>query len=112
MTAVNQNFEMWKGDDFKLVFSIEGVEDVIGTTIKWAASLSEYSSEKSIEKSTDNGESEIEIDGAKVIVKLNSSDTQDMDPRTYYHELELVDEEGRISTLAVGEMRLKSTLIS
>lgn len=103
---------MWSGDDFKLVFNVEGVQDVIGTTIKWAVSLSKYSSDKLIEKSTENGDSEIEIDGATVIVKLDSPDTQGMDPRTYYHELELTDGEGRISTLAVGEMVLKSTLIS
>ncbi len=112
MTTTRQNLELWAGDHKKLVFIFEhpinlaeGVD-----TVKWAMSASNKSNPV-VEKSSDNGSSEVEVKKDRFIVKLVPGDSENLDPGVYYHEAELTDGDGNISTVAVGEIRLRSTII-
>ncbi len=107
MAQIDQDFEMWQGDHKVLTFTVADVETLEGATIRWAtAYLSPYKP-VAVEKAG-------QMDGAErntFTVILNTADTADLDPGTYYHEAEVVDAAGNKSTVAVGTMTLHPTLL-
>jgi len=106
VALVNQDFEMWAGDDIHLVFTIRGTtgEDLqYASKIKWALSRS-VRGPKLIDKEGTGI-------GNQVIIEIASEDTEDLRPGRYYHELEITDFEGRVSTAAIGSARIWPTLI-
>jgi len=108
MALINQNFKIWAGDDKALVFKVRGVSDLISASAIWAVSLSPGSAKVIEKKSIIAGE--ITIDGTNVIVTLTPADTADLAPGGYYHELEITDGDGKISTVATGLMAVQPTL--
>ncbi len=110
MTAENQDAKMWSQDHKNLRFTVEDAESLIGTTITWKMAK-EVEDDYLIKKRIPNGGSEaIEIDGNTFTVKLKPEDTHNREG-VYYHEAEIIDVEGRISTVAVGQMRIMPVLI-
>lgn len=107
MTAKNQNFEMYAGDSQVLVvplnFDLTGAKE-----IKWTLKISAGSTEKLIYKefSSNNG---IEITNSGPVpedenifqIQLNPEDTLNL-KGTYYHEAEVTDNQGNVSTVMVG----------
>jgi len=110
MTAENQNFKMWQQDHKKLKFTVEDTDNLFGSTVTWKMAK-EVEDDYLIKKRTPNsGDEEVEIDGNVFYVNLMPQDTKNRQG-LYYHEAEIIDVEGRISTVAVGEMRIMPVLI-
>ena len=108
MTKRNQDFEMWIGDHKLLIFTVEDIASIEGTTVKWKMAKS-VSREPVIEKSSN---SDLDINNNTFTVQLLPEDTINLDTKSdYYHEAELMDEEGNISTLSIGKVTLHPTLI-
>lgn len=104
MALRRQDFEIWAGDDKELIFTIEDVNSLAGASFKWAMSRS-VGAEKLVEKSGDL------VTGKQVTVELAPEDTEELRRGKYYHELEITDASGRISTAAIGAVDLFPTLI-
>jgi len=102
MAKVKQNEKIWAGDDVEMTFTVDDMDDLTGSTIKWKLG------DALIEKSTEDG---ITVDGDQFTVILDSTDTQ-LDPGTYIHEAEILDVDGRYSTVAQGYITIKPTIIS
>ncbi len=103
----NQDFTVWAGNDDEIIFTfdVEIPEHYFAT---WALARNE-ASEKIIEKTLGEG---IRIDGNKVIVKLDPTDTKEL-WGNFYHELESRDGVLEyISTTSLGTCTIKHTLIS
>ncbi|MEH7093925.1 hypothetical protein [Neobacillus vireti] len=96
MTAVNQNFTMYQGDSKNLIVAVEGVTDLIGVTLKWGLRKREYDTTNLVLK-----ENEITVSGTEIRIPLKPPDTETL-LGTYYHECELTDQQGNVSTLFTG----------
>lgn len=108
MTKRNQDFEMWTGDHKLLIFTVEDITSIEGATVEWKMAKS-VSREPVIEKSNDSG---LQINNNTFTVEILPEDTEDLDTKSdYYHEAELMDEEGNISTVSIGKVTLHPTLI-
>ena len=103
-TLEKQDFDIWSGDHVVLIFTIEDVSTVATSSAIWASARSVRSS-KLIRIH------ECVIVDNKVQVELLSDYTEEMRRGRYYHELELTDPAGKITTAAIGFMTVKPTLI-
>ncbi len=102
VTIENQSFIMYAGDTKNLEFELLNV-DLNGSTLKWALKKSVYSVENILQKTETSG---ISIEGSTIRVKLDPADTETL-KGTHYHELELTDSIGNVSTLATGLITIK-----
>lgn len=113
MAQLNQNFIHFKGNDKEINFLVQDVATVEGCTARWTMSdvpggIAE------ITKSTETSPAGITLEGKTIKVILKSEDTDDVsgiDAGKYYHECELVDTEGNISTVAIGEVDLREVTL-
>jgi len=104
VALTNQDFEMWAGDDMVLVFTIQDEENIEdATSIKWAMARS-VRGPKLVNKTGT-------ATGNQTFITLEKEDTEDIRPGRYYHELEITDYQGRVSTAAMGSVRVWPTLI-
>ncbi len=99
MALKNQDFEMWKGNNKELLFTVEDVANLDGSISNWAVSKAGQK-EKLFVKTVVNSEGKI------VTIPVLPEDTEDLPPGNYYHELEIIDGVGSIFTAAIGQMRL------
>ena len=106
MAKEHQNDAIWAGDDVEITFTVEDMDYLIGATIRWQLSEN-VNGEVKVEKSTSDG---ISVDGDEFIVIVNADDTKNLSG-VYFHEAEIVDSEGRYSTVAQGHLEIKPTLI-
>jgi hypothetical protein len=100
MTAVNQNFSMYQGDTKNIIVPVDGVTDLIGATLKWGLRKRESSTTNDIVK-----ESEITISGTEITIPLKPPDTETL-LGLYFHECELTDQQGNVSTLFTGNVNI------
>jgi hypothetical protein len=96
MTAINQNFTMYQGDTKNLIVPVEGVTDLTGSTLQWGLRKRESSTTNDIFKNN-----EITINGNEITIPLKPPDTETL-LGTYWHECELTDQQGNVSTLFTG----------
>jgi len=104
MPALNQNFEIWAGDTpfINIVITRENqVVDISGTTIKWVVKDYVDAETNHILKTTGDGITIIEPANGKCQISLDREDTLNLSGK-YYHEAELTDVEGRVSTILLG----------
>ena len=116
MAAVKQDFEMVRGDTKVLVFFVKGPDGLAlpltGATVKWEAATSVHSETKDIAKSTAVGGVAIaDADAGHVRVTLSPSDTSGLLLGRRYHELEVTQSSGEVSTVSSGTMTLKPGLV-
>ncbi|WP_337102340.1 hypothetical protein [Paenibacillus sp. YIM B09110] len=102
MAAKNQNFEMFAGDTKSVTVTVAGV-DLTGSTVKWAAKKSIYNAEPDVYKDTTDG---ITLaDEGKFVIALEPEDTAALSG-TYYHEAEVTDATGNVSTVLSGKITI------
>ena len=121
MPAENQDVTHWKGDSAQITIgpvtdSDGGFPDLTDASAKWymAASASSTGSNVFVTKSTDDGGIIITGDinaGFVLTIELLPNDTEDLVPGAFYHECEVTDAAGEISTVTVGAFTLKQTLV-
>ncbi|OMF35276.1 hypothetical protein BK133_11270 [Paenibacillus sp. FSL H8-0548] len=104
MTARNQNFVMYAGDTVEIEVPVANT-DLTGVTIKWAMKRS-VKGDNTLYRETPSG---IEITDAAAgifMIKLESIDTKDL-IGSFYHEAELMDAIGNVSTIMTGTITIK-----
>jgi hypothetical protein len=115
MAEVNQDFEMFRGDDATLVISVKNADgspkNLTGSTaIRWAMSRSPSDDVALISKTLGSGVSYIDQIGGVFQVQIAAADTEDLSPRSYYHEAEVTDASNRKSTVLIGTVAIKPSL--
>ncbi len=109
MAVQGQNFTKWKGDDFTVVFTIEDAYDLTGYSAEWNVSV-DTESAKLITKKSSLGQ--ITFDNNKVIIAVASAETKEsvtgLPAGLYYHELQLIDPQGKKTVAATGNLDLKA----
>lgn len=113
MGKLNQNITIWKGNYVELRAVIDDVLDLTGSVITWAMSV-DASTAKLITKSTETTIPGVTIDERIVTVILNPADTNDesgIAAGDYYHEMRIVDANGKPSTPFIGKVELRNVII-
>lgn len=113
MGKINQNITIWKGNYVELNAVIDDVLDLTGSVITWAMSV-DASTAKLITKSTETTIPGVTIDERIVTVILNPADTNDASgiaAGDYYHEMRIVDPDGKPSTPFIGKVELRNVII-
>lgn len=103
MTAKNQNFEMYAGDTKTVTVTVSGV-DLTGASVKWAAKKSIYNVEPDIYKETADGLMIAASDS--FVIALAPEDTAAL-VGSYYHEAEVTDAAGNVSTVMTGTVKIE-----
>lgn len=109
MTKINQNFSMYSGDtkfiDITIVDGNDVPVEITGTTIKWVVKRNVRSSVNNVLKTTTDGISIIDPLVGKFQVKLDPEDTDRLSGE-FYHEAELKDVQGNVSTILTGTLTI------
>jgi hypothetical protein len=101
------------GDTVQLTMSITDANgepvDIAGMLVKWALGRSAQGP-KLLSKSPGTGIVITDSANGQFAVFLVPADTQLLTPANYYHEFELTDGQGNISTVARGSLQLQPGL--
>lgn len=100
VTAKNQNFTMTAGDSKYLDFPADFVVSAI-QEIKWALKRSVSSSTNDIYKQLSTGGITVDVANQQFTVALSPADTENL-IGDYYHEAEITDTAGNVSTVTIG----------
>ena len=107
MPAVDQDFTIYAGNDVALTVTLDGDADSLtGAEIRWWVAPTKWSP-AIIRLSSDD--EQIEVDTSFAIT-LTAADT-DGKPGIYYHEAEIIDSQGRVSTILTGSMTIRPTIV-
>lgn len=110
MALTGQNFSKWKGDDFVIQFVIGDATSLTGYSAEWYLADSDSASVAKMQKFSSNGG--ITFDGNKVLIGIASAETKTITPTdplpagNYYHELHLIDPQGKLTVAATGTVTL------
>lgn len=111
MARINQDFDLFAGEDRVISFKIEdqnGYEiDLDGASAIWVLARSSGNFIKVAEKTTTNGG--IYIEDNKFNVVLNNSDTNLLQGE-YNYELRMTDSENKQSVVAVGTVQIHKSI--
>jgi hypothetical protein len=117
MTEQSQDFEIWAGEYKEITITVldaAGNPEVLtGATASWVLKKRPDASLPAlVSKSHDHGAEVLvpETEG-KVKIVLDSDDTADLAPGTYYHETQVLDSAGRPFTPTVGYLVVQSSAI-
>ena len=111
MAKTGQNATIYVGNYRELKFSIDDVLSVEDCTAYWAMAPTNTSVVNTLEKSSESTPAGITLVGKIVTVILNSADTDDLEPGTYYHELRLVDADSKPSTPSIGTITVAPVIL-
>ena len=113
MTKQNQDFLMWSGDDKTITVTVYDNDDVVvditGATITWELSLN-VDSAALISKTVGSGITLSDPTNGVFTITLDPTDTDSLSGR-YYHEAEITDSSGDISTALIGHATIKTDAI-
>jgi hypothetical protein len=119
MPATNQNLTVYAGNDVTInipVLDDSGNKvDLSGATVRWWMGKSVTATGTSIflEKiSPATITIDIATDVDTAVIALHRADTKTIKPGTYYHECEVVDSSGNVTTVTTGQFILKPVLIT
>lgn len=105
MTAINQNFEMYAGDTKNIIIGVTDPSgmalDLTGATVSWILKPPQPAAPISIRKISP----QVEIDMDRITIKLLPEDTENL-AGNFYHEAELTDQIGNVSTIMVGTVKI------
>jgi hypothetical protein len=108
-----QNFEMVAGDTVNLHVGVtenSASKNLNGATIKWVL-YDEVNESVVLTKTTVAGVTITNVLGGQFTVALTPTDTVNVAPGRYYHESEVTDETGNVSTIFTGHVTILATRI-
>jgi hypothetical protein len=118
MPAINQDVTHWVGDTATIripVLDAAGASvDLTGASARWwmGKNVAATGDDVYVKKSSGAGLAiEISTEGSTVVITLDPGDTDGKKSGTFYHECEVVDADGNVSTVTIGKFILKPTLI-
>lgn len=113
MTKQNQDFLMWSGDDKVITVTVydndDNVVNITGATITWQLSQN-IDSSALITKTVGSGIALSDPVNGQFTITLEPADTASLAGR-YYHEAQITDSSGDISTGLVGHATIKTDAI-
>jgi hypothetical protein len=119
MAETRQDVKMWAGDSFTIRIALldrdgDGLLLPPGSSARWWAGKSPRArgADVYVRKSTDSG-IVIESAGSQstLVVTLDPADTENVAPGNLYHEAEIIDDAGKVSTVTVGRFALEPSMI-
>jgi len=115
MTEEEQNFTIWKDNDYKIVvkvyFDDQFFIPLTNLTLYWGLGEKPNSETPLITKDSKTFD-EIEItDGDEFVIYIDRTDTAEMARGKYYHEARAIDENGDVSILMTGTVTVKDVLL-
>lgn len=118
MPAINQDVTHWVGDTATIRIPVldkdGGAVDLTGASARWwmGKNVSATGDDVYVKKASGTGLSiEVSTAGSAIVVTLAPVDTEGKKSGTFYHECEVVDADGNVSTVTTGKFILKPTLI-
>ena len=105
MTQTGQDFSMISGDTKILIVTIDEPTNLAGVSLRWGLRKNKNTKESLFVKSLTDG---ISIEGETISVKLEPIDTESL-TGDYYHEMELTDGLGNVSTIFTGKARIETS---
>lgn len=119
MTPTDEDFRMFQGNTKKIIFETSGIDNVSEVdSIEWTVVASNNQDTPLIQKTFPLDISYTEDTETGIVyieVLIDSTDTIDLEPRKYIHELKLSDTDGTdpyLTTISRGELRLVKSIIS
>lgn len=107
MAVEKQNFEMYSGDTKNIIINVTDSDgsplSLDGATVVWVLKPKVYSEEVTVAKRTGDG---INTDSNKIKIRLDPDDTESLSG-LYYHEAEVTDAKGNVSTVTTGYIKIK-----
>lgn len=117
MTKENQSFIMYAGDTANVNCVVrtgpnpsDPIKDISGATIVWVL-YDEAAAEAKLNKSTVSGITITSGIGGAFTVALAAGDTESVAPGAYYHEAEVTDVFGNVSTVFTGTVTIKRSRV-
>jgi len=114
MTETGQNFTMWSGDTKVIEVTITDASgnavNLTGATISYVLQRS-VGSTVTISKTTASGISITDASGGVFQITLDASDTARLSGSSYYHECQITDTSGNVSTVFTGTVTMKEDAI-
>lgn len=107
MAFEGQNLTKRLGDFFIIEFTVENITDASAYTWLWTLKVDENSAVIFQKSDTD---SDVTIDGNKVLVTMSSNETKNMTAGPYKHELQFYDSQGLPGTASAGTITLLKPL--
>lgn len=108
MTMTAQNYTIYAGDTVELLVavtdSITGLaKNITGATIKWVL-YNERTQAAVVNKTTSSGIAITDAAGGLYTVTVSALETATLTPEAFYHESEVTDSSGRVSTVFTGHI--------
>lgn len=117
MTKFNQNVTMIAGDTVNINCVVrtgpnptDPVKDISGATIAWVL-YNDPAGVVTLTKSTVSGITITSGIGGAFTVALAAGDTESVAPMNYYHEAEVTDVFGNVSTVFTGTVTIKRSRV-
>lgn len=106
---------MWKGDDRVLAFTVEDQSELSGVNAEWTMGTEDLVTKHVIKTTTgySGAQGGITITGNVVYVAIDSADTDEtsgISANEYYHELQLEDDDGKVTVAATGTVDLRDPI--
>ena len=114
--AKTLNFTMHSGDSKNIIVTVkdenDAVVDITGATVDWQMARSQNSATPDLVKSTTGGNGITLTDPVNGVftVALDATDSDDF-IGAYYHEAQVTDAGGKISTVIIGTITVLTDLI-
>lgn len=109
MTATGQNFEIYQGDDKRIIITAKDVDgniiNLAGHSVIWCA-YDQTLENIIIQKSTSNGISIPTPASGEIIITLEGLDTSSVIPKNYGHQCEIKDSFDKHYTITTGFMKV------
>ncbi len=115
MAKINQNFDLWAGEDKQVtitVLDVNGVAlNITGATIKWGmvdssnTRVLQYSGSPDIVIATQSGATK-----GQFTVGIKGNDTKNFPPGPYMHQAFLTDSLGEAEVVTEGQINLKRNI--
>ncbi len=117
MTREKQDFAMYAGDTANINCVVrtgpnptDPVKDISGSVIAWVL-FDDPAGAVKLTKSTVSGITITSGIGGAFTVALTAGDTETMTPNIYYHEAEVTDVLGNVSTVYTGAVTIKRSRV-
>jgi hypothetical protein len=108
VAGLNQNFQLFRGEDKVLLVDMTGYDLATATALEWWLARSSYAEGEDILINKILGAG-ITVTDAKLEITLTSADTAALSPDIYYHELRLV-QTAAVKVALTGNVLIRMSL--